>query len=186
MALTRIGTSAYTTLDATKLAGNLPSISGASLTGINAGKIVKVHSTFPTGLSEQIFQTTSFTDVTGLSLTITPVSSSSKFLLSCGLQYRIFTNNTTNQPNFAVRFERGGSSIFSTNNYTFGIDIEAGQSGTFTMGIAHLNYQDSPNTASQFIYNVAVRTETDGGGDRVEINDDGGDGTFLTALEYID
>ena len=37
MALTRIGTSAYTTLDATKLAGNLPAISGASLTGISAG-----------------------------------------------------------------------------------------------------------------------------------------------------
>ena len=37
MALTRIGTSAYTTLDATKLTGNLPAISGASLTGISAG-----------------------------------------------------------------------------------------------------------------------------------------------------
>ena len=34
MALTRIGTSAYTTLDATKLTGNLPAISGASLTGV--------------------------------------------------------------------------------------------------------------------------------------------------------
>ena len=37
MALTRIGTSAYSTLDATKLAGNLPAISGASLTGLGGG-----------------------------------------------------------------------------------------------------------------------------------------------------
>ena len=37
MALTRIGTSAYTTLDATKLTGNLPAISGASLTGLSSG-----------------------------------------------------------------------------------------------------------------------------------------------------
>ena len=37
MALTRIGTSGYTTLDATKLTGNLPAISGARLTGISAG-----------------------------------------------------------------------------------------------------------------------------------------------------
>tara|TARA_Y100001938_G_C7962992_1_gene365303 strand:+ start:250 stop:831 length:582 start_codon:yes stop_codon:yes gene_type:complete len=37
MALTRIGTSAYSTLDATKLVGNLPSISGASLTGLSSG-----------------------------------------------------------------------------------------------------------------------------------------------------
>jgi len=35
MALTRLGTSAYTTLDATKLSGALPAISGASLTGIS-------------------------------------------------------------------------------------------------------------------------------------------------------
>ncbi len=40
MALTRLGTSAYTTLDATKLTGNLPAISGASLTGISAGILV--------------------------------------------------------------------------------------------------------------------------------------------------
>ena len=39
MALTRIGTSAYSTLDATKLAGNLPSISGASLTSLTAGNL---------------------------------------------------------------------------------------------------------------------------------------------------
>jgi|TARA_R100000084_G_scaffold108339_1_gene70736 hypothetical protein len=39
MALTRIGTSAYSTLDATKLTGNLPAISGASLTSLTAGNL---------------------------------------------------------------------------------------------------------------------------------------------------
>ena len=34
MALTKINSNSYTTLDATKLTGNLPAISGASLTGI--------------------------------------------------------------------------------------------------------------------------------------------------------
>jgi len=37
MAFTTLPTSAYSTLDATKLTGNLPAISGASLTGISAG-----------------------------------------------------------------------------------------------------------------------------------------------------
>jgi len=36
MAFTTLPTSAYSTLDATKLTGNLPSISGASLTGISS------------------------------------------------------------------------------------------------------------------------------------------------------
>ena len=151
----------------------------------NAGKIVKVHTTFP-DLSEQTFQTNTFTDVTGLSLTITPASSSSKFLLNCGLQFRLRASNSVNQPNFAVRFERGGSSVFSTNNYTFGMDVPGTQSGTFLMGIAPMAYMDSPNTASQIVYTVAVRTETDSGADIVDINDDGGNGTFLTALEFID
>ncbi len=37
MALTKINSNSYSTLDATKLTGNLPAISGASLTGISAG-----------------------------------------------------------------------------------------------------------------------------------------------------
>ena len=37
MAFTTLTSSAYATLDATKLTGNLPAISGASLTGISAG-----------------------------------------------------------------------------------------------------------------------------------------------------
>jgi len=37
MAFTTLPTSAYSTLDATKLTGNLPAISGASLTGIASG-----------------------------------------------------------------------------------------------------------------------------------------------------
>ena len=44
MALTRLGTSAYTTLDATKLTGNLPAISGASLTGIPSSLVKTVGS----------------------------------------------------------------------------------------------------------------------------------------------
>ena len=36
MPFTTLPTSAYTTLDATKLTGNLPAISGASLTGISS------------------------------------------------------------------------------------------------------------------------------------------------------
>ena len=173
------------TLADARFPATLPALNGSNLTNISAGKIVKVHTTFPS-LSEQTFQTNTFTDVTGLSLTITPASSSSKFLLNCGLQFRLRASNSVNQPNFAVRFERGGSSVFSTNNYTFGMDVPGTQSGTFLMGIAPMAYMDSPNTASQIVYTVAVRTETDSGADIVDINDDGGNGTFLTALEFTD
>ena len=153
---------------------------------VDNGKVVKIHSTHPTNLSEQTFQTTSFTTVTGLSLTITPASSSSKFLLQTGLQYRLRSSSSNDQPNFAIRFQRDGSQIYKTNNYTFGIDINGTQTGSFLMGIAQFNYVDAPSTASQIVYSVGVRTETDGGADIVDINDDGGDGTFLYAIEFND
>ena len=39
MPFTTLPTSAYTTLDATKLTGNLPALNGSSLTNISAGKL---------------------------------------------------------------------------------------------------------------------------------------------------
>ena len=44
MPLTKLNTQSATSLDATKLTGNLPAISGASLTGISA-EVVKLAST---------------------------------------------------------------------------------------------------------------------------------------------
>tara|TARA_Y100001938_G_C7941584_1_gene354589 strand:+ start:242 stop:775 length:534 start_codon:yes stop_codon:yes gene_type:complete len=167
------------------ITGALAAVDGSALTGLSAGKVVKIHSTHPS-LSEQTFQTTTFTTVTGLSLTITPASSSSKFLLQTGLQYRLRSSSSSNQPNFAIRFQRDGSQIYKTNNYTFGMDVPGTQTGTFLMGIAQFNYVDAPSTASQIVYSVGVRTETDGGADIVDINDDGGDGSFLYAIEYND
>ena len=52
MALVKGNAWSSSALDATILTGNLPAISGASLTGVSAGKVLKVHSTFPTNLSE--------------------------------------------------------------------------------------------------------------------------------------
>ena len=45
MPFTTITSSAYTTLDATKLTGNLPAISGASLTGITTAASPQDYST---------------------------------------------------------------------------------------------------------------------------------------------
>ena len=78
MALTRIGTSAYTTLDATKLTGNLPAISGASLTGISGGKLLN-HEFFNDGTSTSS-NTTSWTATT-LTDSITSTAANSEFLI---------------------------------------------------------------------------------------------------------
>ena len=62
------------------LNGTTGDISGSSLTGIDTGKVLAVSE----ALKKDSFstQSTSFTDITGLSVTMTPASSSSKFLVS--------------------------------------------------------------------------------------------------------
>tara|TARA_B000000557_G_C20763179_1_gene438277 strand:+ start:49 stop:612 length:564 start_codon:yes stop_codon:yes gene_type:complete len=62
------------------LNGTTGDISGSSLTGIDTGKILAVSE----ALKKDSFstQSASFTDITGLSVTMTPASASSKFLVS--------------------------------------------------------------------------------------------------------
>jgi len=78
MAQTLLGNLGYTTLDATKLSGNLPAISGASLTGISAGKVGQVLSTV---FSTETSTSSSSWTTTGHSVTMTPVATSSKILI---------------------------------------------------------------------------------------------------------
>ena len=62
------------------LNGSTGNISASSLTGIDTGKILAVSE----AIKKDTFstQSTSFTDITGLSVTMTPASTSSKFLVS--------------------------------------------------------------------------------------------------------
>lgn len=66
-----------TTIDATALTGNLPAISGASLTGITTGKVLQVVQAFD---NTHISQSNN-TEYTQLAVTITPTATSSKILV---------------------------------------------------------------------------------------------------------
>ena len=62
--------------------------SGSSLTGIDTGKILQVVQTVKT--SKQTIQSTSLTDIAGMSVTITPSSSSNKVLIKYSLFILLF------------------------------------------------------------------------------------------------
>ena len=62
------------TLDATKLSGNLPALNGSALTNIDGGKILKVYSVQTT--SGQDITSSSYVDITGLTITLTPAATS--------------------------------------------------------------------------------------------------------------
>ena len=68
------------------LNGTTGDISGSSLTGIDTGKVLAVSE----AIKKDTFstQSTSFTDITGLSVTMTPASTSSKFLINYSVHFQ--------------------------------------------------------------------------------------------------
>ena len=80
MPLTKLNTQSATSLDATVLTGNLPAISGASLTGV-AGKVVAI-TIQEQGGSNFETSNSSYTDVTNLSKDYTMASSSNKIFFT--------------------------------------------------------------------------------------------------------
>tara|TARA_R110002020_G_scaffold216099_1_gene423511 strand:- start:854 stop:1411 length:558 start_codon:yes stop_codon:yes gene_type:complete len=94
MALIKTNARSSSQLDATILTGNLPAISGASLTGLSNSFLQYKYTTL--GTNDTSIASTSFTDVTGASLTFTPTSASSKLLIEFNC---ICNTNTTNVNN---------------------------------------------------------------------------------------
>ncbi len=188
-------TSGSITLSAPAVAGSntltLPANTGTVLTTASSGQSIP-KAALPTGSVLQvvsvekadIFTTTStsYVDVTGLSASITPTSSSSKILIllniTCGTSASdAFFNLLRGSTNIAQG--TGGS----TSNQTFMIN------GTSPVGngmlVTNINYLDSPATTSSTTYKVQTKTVS---GTTVRISARGVDNVFggtssITLLE---
>ena len=145
MPVTINGTSGIVT--ATSYAG-----SGGNLTGITTGKVLQVAQ----ALKTDAFSTssTSYTDITGLSVNITPSSSSNKvlvdFVIACG-------NNTGTQNRFELVRQVGGSdtainpSAMSSSTAMFYVSESA---TNYMRAQVTYRFLDSPNTTSQVNYRL--------------------------------
>jgi len=145
-----------TTIDATALTGNLPAISGASLTGFTSAQM-------PTGSVLQVVTATSETATTttttgwaasAITASITPSATSSKVLVladiyvgtstaSVTIGYTIFQDGTTNL----------GNGTYGLGSF-YGVSVEAQGS---------MNVVSSPSTTSAVEYKVYFNRR-DGGG----------------------
>jgi len=186
--ISSIGAFTSTSIDATKLSGDLPAISGASLTGV--GKVLNTW-TDTDNTSITTSSTGSWVDL-GASVTLTPSSPSSKFHivatmtadLGSGSDYSsapdfkmsvkraisggATTNEVTNSPNWRMD-TRGGSTMHNSDCRTF-----------CATGI------DSPGTASAITYTVHFINQSWGGyngavGSRYDSTYGGG--TNITIME---
>jgi hypothetical protein len=160
-----------TTIDATKLTGNLPAISGASLTGITTGKVLKVVSS---GAIDQSYSSTatSYTAVTSHTLSITPSATSSKVWITMSFCTRSVGTVVT-----YYTIYRDSTNLGSADGLaTFHDDTSMSDNEQHTT----LTFLDSPSTTSATAYVLYAKSASSG--DTVRVNGKGSD-SVITLME---
>jgi hypothetical protein len=141
----------------------LNNLSVSALTALPSGlggKVLQVVSTTKTDTFTQS-QTTTFADITGLSVSITPSSASNKILVICN----IYTGHTVVTQRTAFRLVRnstsiGGGTAVSSRQSAIGQTQLVGTNGLASIGI---NFLDNPSTTSSTTYKVQMITDSNTG-----------------------
>ena len=140
MALTKIIGSGIGTVTNQFADGNMP-----------AGSVVQVVSTAKTDVFSS--SSTSFTDVTGLSVAITPSSSSNKILVSVHL---MTAATDANSPRFNL--VRGSTNIATSDGST-PASLHLNTSGSTDGRMGSIVFLDSPSTTSETTYKIQGLTD---------------------------
>ena len=141
----------------------LPTTSGTVLTNgtssnFPAGSVLQVLQVTKT----DIFSTTSTTmvDITGLSVSITPSSSSNKILVL----YSGSIDSNNNQNSAGIQLSRGGSALFVGDAAGSRVQATAMaySANVDTQYPANFSYLDSPATTSSITYTIQMRCNSTG------------------------
>ena len=131
---------------------NLPDAAGTVDRLERSGNVLQVVSTTKTDTFSS--SSSSWTDITGLSVSITPSSTSSKVLV----MYSIVTSVNTSQ--FPIlRLVRGSTAIASGDSYAssqLGTTVAWGGGQVNTITTQSTQYLDSPSTTSATTYKVQI------------------------------
>ena len=150
MAITRLSNQSLTSVTA------LPA-------AITTGKVLQVKSTFKSSVSTVSTNGDNFVDITGMSVSITPSSSSNKILCQASLFYMI--NNTTYGNLGGVRFMRGSTAIgIGGQDYSSGTVVGHDNSNSYTgiYATVPLLFLDSPSTTSATTYKLQIKNSIGG------------------------
>ncbi len=144
---------------------NLPDASGtiltnASTTGFPAGSVLQVVSTIKTD-SFSLAATNTFTDITGLSVNITPTSATSKVLVLVSMGAASMSGGGTQ----AYRLVRGSTAIgvgtaTGSRQPTTWRDASGSSDGNLAFGGYTFNFLDSPATTSTTTYKLQLIVQT--------------------------
>ena len=158
MAITINGTGSITGLTA----GGLPdgSVTAADLAAGAGGKILQVKQVY----KQDTFTTisTSFTDVTGLSVAITPASADNHILVCA---YFVLANtNTSSNYYSAARLMRDSTQVFNgtASGSRLAATVYSNQSDDTIAYVTGFTYRDSPATTDEVTYKIQIKSENNG------------------------
>jgi hypothetical protein len=138
-----ISSDAIASLAASKLTGVIPDANAPS------GSVIQV----VYGSTSTQVNTTSTSGVdTGLTASITPTSTSNKILVMISQHIYISGDNGA-----GIQIFRGGTAIFNAGNYAV-----FAQTAGIMMGVAGINYLDSPASTSSLTYKTQIRSRDSG------------------------
>ena len=139
----------------TDASGNL------SFASVAGGKILQVLQTFKTDAFSR--SSTTFGDITGMNVSITPASSSNKILIVCHLSvgtqgngyvgFRLLRDST----NIGHSTALDSSSSSNTRDSAFAFGDESSQA-TYKLNTVSYSFLDSPSSTSSLTYKLTVRT----------------------------
>ena len=117
-----------------------------SLVNADVGKVLQV-SDMAIISSTQTVSTSTYTDLTGFNISITPSSTSSKIFMCANIE----THAPSNPRGYGLKFFRNTTEIYASGQlYSIFYVTGSGRQ------IASWNYIDSPNTTSSTTYKVQV------------------------------
>ena len=135
-------------------------INGVILPTTGFGKVLQV--VRATDTTQRIITSTSFVDVTGMSVTITPQKSNSTIILISVFTYDIATSSGANQygrlqitDSIDNPISGAESNLLGLNNITY---VNTGSS----YGVVNQIAYDSPATTSAITYKLKVKSQTTG------------------------
>ena len=144
------------TLDATKLSGNLPALNGSALTNIDGGKFLQIVQDTRTSQVSSSSHSTNVT-ISGLSVSITPSATTSKVLVLVTITHGFSSNSS-----FVYRLRRGSTALNTGTTAPGGtldsyVGTVAGKSNATRGHPVNITFLDEPNTTSATTYSLTIK-----------------------------
>ena len=118
---------------------------------ITTGKVLQIVSDTTTDTTT--VGSTTFTDVTNLSVSITPAATSSKILLIASMSGRNHIE-TAALREYKLAFVRGSTIVYQ--KYAYDLEASTGDNGKYVSPIQDLSFVDFPSSTSALTYKVQM------------------------------